>query len=95
MEKLGLPPTASRLRAATSAITGASIGVNWTTKFRGRYLEIQLRRAVSLEKTRANVLLTSIEVFFERFRLMKERYHVEDRDIFNIDETGIYRGESA
>ncbi|CUS07662.1 unnamed protein product [Tuber aestivum] len=64
-------------------------------KFKHRHPSVRVKRAAKFEKKRIEVTAELVHAFFERFKRECQRYSVEDRDIWNMDETNFKVGELA
>ena len=69
------------------------VGHLWVDNFSKRTTEIKLRRSRPYDRQRAlNEDLRVISPWFSLVRSVKEKYGIQDEDMYNFDETGFIIG---
>jgi hypothetical protein len=100
MERRGFPPfiidvnrMAQRLIDSRGDKSPKVIGKQWIYKFLKQHPQLDTRLARSYDSQRArNEDPKIITEWFNRVQQIRQQYGIEDRDIFNFDETGFAMG---
>jgi hypothetical protein len=95
MASQGTPPTARFIRQFAADLSGRQMKRSWFRGFMRRHKDIEHLEVKKLETSRAAVTSIQIKEFFTELREVIEKYDIDYRDIWNMDETGTHFGESA
>jgi len=98
LEAQGHAPTFTAIRELAAIVSTNSggpkkVGHNWISRFLQRHPEIHSKVGKKIQAQRLDITTPeAIEAWFTQFNAVRERYKVEWKNIYNMDETGIALG---
>lgn len=94
ISKQGLPPTRDTIRRFATQLAQKELGYHWVDRFVQRYPDLlrpKLVTTMDRNRHRADSKL-KYKLYFELLRDKLDRYKVEPRHIYNMDEKGFMIG---
>jgi hypothetical protein len=94
-------PSHSLIRSVASGLrgiksTGKPLGKKWCTKFLKRHEGLNTGRGRPKDIQRLTTLTFNlVDLLFDGFEALREKYEVKDQDIWNMDEKGFQMGQLA
>lgn len=96
MGRRGFPLTLALIGDYASEIHGTPVGYTWPKRFKKRHPDLKVKWATGLEECRAKSLNpTAVSEYFELLRDTIDRYDIQRKNIYNMDEKGIQLGVGA
>jgi hypothetical protein len=94
LTKQGLPPTREMIQNFSSEVAHQQLSESWVTRFINRHkLELISKFTTAMDRTRHLADSESkYRLYFELLHKKITQYHLEARDIYNMDEKGFLMG---
>ena len=98
LETQGHAPTFTTIRELVAVVSKASggtgkVGKNWVPRFIQRHPEIHSKVGKKIDAKRVKSTTSEVlESWFQEFKTVKERYNIQWKNSYNMDEVGVALG---